>query len=179
MMETPRSGAGRQKLEGRNGTTPCASLRHASGGQVLYSPSDQSSHGRGGGSGTLTFGAMPAPEPEYSGRFLSEEHYRAAADNFSQYQPELWLPTLKVTLTPFMLYPLVVITAIVGFITYSIEHHLEFLRAVSFSTDAHMVMGGASAGRISVASLRWGARGMLIACHTDHVMWWSRSVLIT
>jgi len=62
---------------------------------------------------------------------------------FSTYDPEAWLPTLNLRMTPFIFYPWITLTAFITFLTAFVEYHREYLGEFSLSTDAHIIMGGA------------------------------------
>jgi len=77
-------------------------------------------------------------------RWLSGAHYAEASQNFYKYDPQLWLPTLNFSVTPFMLYPWAIITIGVSLLTfYSEVINPEFKQHLSIPMDAHVVLGGA------------------------------------
>ena len=75
--------------------------------------------------------------------FTNRELLEEAAGNFSQYDPEAWMPTLSARMTPFIFYPWSIITVTITLLTIYVETHRELLPDFSFSTDAHVIMGGA------------------------------------
>ena len=75
--------------------------------------------------------------------FTNRELLEEAASHFSQYDPEAWIPTLTARMTPFIFYPWAAITIMITLITLFVETHREYISDFSFSTDAHVIMGGA------------------------------------
>ena len=76
--------------------------------------------------------------------YLNQEVFRRKASGFYLYDPTLWLPTLSFHVTPFMAWPWFLITSAVTAVTVFILYvHPEFRDEVSFSTDVHVLLGGA------------------------------------
>ena len=79
-------------------------------------------------------------------RLLNVEHYRSGADNFNEYDPEAWIPTLSLKITPFMLWPFVIVTSWSLFLTvYLMNVDDGLMEYFSLSFDAHSLLGGALA----------------------------------
>ena len=76
--------------------------------------------------------------------WLSTEYYEDALSGFNQYDPALWLPTMKYEAGAFMLGPWLFITIGSAIATYYFlvinPDHKDW---VSMPLDAHIVMGGA------------------------------------
>ena len=75
-------------------------------------------------------------------RWLSSSFYEAATDAFMEYDPNSWLQTIRITLTPFIFAPFV---GIVGF-TFILTIVAQLVDAdhkewISMPMDAHVVMG--------------------------------------
>eukprot|EP00966_Prymnesium_polylepis_P186607 4325633-Prymnesium_polylepis.3 len=81
--------------------------------------------------------------PYLEHRYLNGPYYEEAMAMFSTYDPEAWLPTLNLRMTPFIFYPWITLTAFITFLTAFVEYHREYLGEFSLSTDAHIIMGGA------------------------------------
>ena len=95
-------------------------------------------------------------------RFLSSTHYQHVASSFSTYDPELWLPTLRVSVTPFMLGPWIVITGCTFCLTFWVCVVDEGLsEAFSLDPTGPVVLGSALSFlvvfRTNAAFERWWA----------------------
>jgi len=79
-----------------------------------------------------------------SQRFLAASHYQTVADGFYRYDPELWLPTLRFSMTPFMLPPWALISATSFAMTFYVEVISPSMRE-TFSLDptGAVVLGSA------------------------------------
>jgi len=79
------------------------------------------------------------------GRYLSQEFYEKAISNFNAYEPELWVPTLSITMTTFMMMPWLLITLFCFALTWFVETFAspEVRSFFSIPTDAHIVLGSA------------------------------------
>ena len=76
--------------------------------------------------------------------WLNREHYAAAQESFYKYEPDAWLPTIQLRLTPFIYYPWMCLNLYVIVLCFWCEVVQPSLKPLfSMPMDAHVVMGGA------------------------------------
>ena len=81
--------------------------------------------------------------PYLTEKWLNATHYKEACEKFDSYDPDLWLPTLTMRMTPFMFYPWFIITLLVTILTWFVQSNQQFMHSFSVSSDAHVILGGA------------------------------------
>mmetsp|Transcript_65831 Transcript_65831/g.109401 ORF Transcript_65831/g.109401 Transcript_65831/m.109401 type:complete len:410 (-) Transcript_65831:204-1433(-) len=75
-------------------------------------------------------------------RFLDEDYYKEAASNFNAYEPGLWLPTLRLNVSFFMIWPFLLITICSTILTYAmVEVVPEAAQHITIPKDAHITLG--------------------------------------
>jgi len=111
--------------------------------------------------------SSPGDKQGTEAKYLSDEYYEEAISNFNDYEPELWLPTLSVTMSMFMAMPWLLITLLTLALTWYVETFASpAVRSIfSIPTDAHVVLGSALSFLIvfrtnSSYDRWWAARNM-------------------
>ena len=76
-------------------------------------------------------------------RFLNSDHYKDALEGFFEYDPEKWLPTIRIDVTEFVRRPWQIVTGLSVLCTLLVQIFPFLAPLFSLGPDLHVILGGA------------------------------------